>query len=74
MDTRSIEVGNRDDNEKLFWEMWVVKSNYDLMEVEEDDLEFEVLVGELNPDMSLWLMSMKMTGKKFYEKIASMPS
>ena len=52
----------------------VVKSNYDLMEVEEDDLEFEVLVGELNPDMSLWLMSMKMTGKKFYEKIASMPS
>ena len=33
--------------------MWVVKSNYDLMEVEEDDLEFEVLVGELNPDMSL---------------------
>ena len=31
----------------------VVKSNYDLMQVEEDDLEFEVLVGELNPDMSL---------------------
>ena len=31
----------------------VVKSNYDLMQVEEDDLEFEVLVGELNPGMSL---------------------
>ena len=30
----------------------VAKSNDDLMEVEEDDLEFEVLGRELSPDMS----------------------
>ena len=30
----------------------MVKSNDDLMEVEEDDLEFETLVRELSPNMS----------------------
>ena len=38
--------------EICFEKCGVVKSNDDLMEVEEDDLEFEALVRELSPDMS----------------------
>ena len=67
----------------------VVQSNDNLIEVEEDDLEFEALVRELSPDMSaaeyvyfdpdiqqLSLRSMitKLTGDKGYEKIALTPS
>ena len=38
--------------EICFEKCGVVKSNDDLMKVEEDDLEFEALVRELSPDMS----------------------
>ena len=35
-----------------FEKFGMVKSNDDLMEIEEDDLEFEALVRELNPNVS----------------------
>ena len=66
----------------------MVKSNDDLLEIEEDDIEFEAFIRELSPDMSAtenvistsisqhltpWSMSMKLTGEKGYVNIALRP-
>ena len=51
MGTRSMEGGNSYENKNCFEKCRVSKSNDDLMDVEEDDLEFEALVRELIPDM-----------------------
>ena len=72
-----------------FEKFGVVKSNDNLMEIDEDVLEFETFVRQLSPicqpqrtfistpmsqHLSLWSMSMKLTGEKGYEKIVSVSS
>ena len=51
MGSRSMEKCNRDDNKELFCDCGIIKID-DLMEIEEEDLEFEALVEELCPGVS----------------------
>ena len=51
MGSRSMEKSNRDDNKELFCDCGIIKID-DLMEIEEEDLEFEALVEELCPGVS----------------------
>ena len=51
MGSRNVERTNRGDNKEFFEKCRIIK-NDDLMEIEEEDLEFEALVQELCPDVS----------------------
>ena len=51
MGSRNMERTNRGDNKEFFEKCRIIK-NDDLMEIEEEDLEFEALVQELCPDVS----------------------
>ena len=52
MGTRNMEGVTGTTIKNCFEKCGVVKSNNNLMEVEEDDLEFEALVRKLSPNMS----------------------
>ena len=51
MGSRNMERTNRGDNKEFFEKCRIIK-NDDLMEIEEEDLEFEALAQELCPDVS----------------------
>ena len=51
MGSRNVERTNRGDNKEFFEKCRIIK-NDDLMEIEEEDLEFKALVQELCPDVS----------------------